>query len=75
MLNNLSSDVPRTLSVNDVYISDPCDIANTFNNYFSSIAKKKTKGNINYSHKHYSDYLTDKCKNSFFIHLLLIKMK
>ena len=29
-LNNLSSDVPRTLSVNDVTISDPCDIANNF---------------------------------------------
>ena len=65
-LNNLSSDVPRTLSVN-VIISDPFDIANTFKNYFSSIAKK-TKDNINYSHKHYSDYLSDKCKNSFFIH-------
>ena len=29
-LNNLSSDVPRTLSVNDVTVSDPCDIANNF---------------------------------------------
>ena len=66
-LNNLSSYVPRTLPVNDVTISDPCDIANAFNNYFSSVAKK-TKDNINYSHKHYSDYLSDKCKNSFFIH-------
>ena len=66
-LNNPSSDVPRALSVNDVTISDPCDIVNTFNNYFSSIAKK-TKDNIHYSHKHYSDYLSDKCKNSFFIH-------
>ena len=65
-LNNLSSDVPRTLSVNDVSISDPCNIANTFNNYFRSNAKKKD--NINYSHKHYSDYLSDKCKNSFFIY-------
>ena len=34
---------------------------------FSSIAKK-TKDNINYSHKHYYDYLSDKRKNSFFIH-------
>ena len=66
-LSNLSSDVARTLSVNDVTIRDPCDIANTFNNYFSSISKK-TKDNINYSYKHYSDYLIDKCKNSFFIH-------
>ena len=65
-LSNLLSDVSRTFSVN-VTITDPCDIANTFNNYFSSIATK-TKVNINYSHKHYSDYLSDKCKNSFFIH-------
>ena len=28
-LNNLSSDGPRTISVNDVTIGDPCDIANT----------------------------------------------
>ena len=39
-LNNLLSDIPRTLSVNDVTISNPFDIANTFNNYFTSIAKK-----------------------------------
>ena len=39
-LNNLSSGVPRTLSVN-VTISDPCGIAHTFNNYFSSITKKQ----------------------------------
>ena len=41
--------------------------ANTSNNYFTSIAKK-SKENINYSHRHYSDYLSDKCKNSFFVH-------
>ena len=40
-LNNVSSDVPRTLSVNDVTASNPCDIANTINNYFTSVAKKK----------------------------------
>ena len=42
-LNNLSSDVPRTLSVNDVTTSNPCDTANTFNNYFTSIDKKQRK--------------------------------
>ena len=70
-LNNLSSDVPRTLSVN-VTICDPCDIANIFN-YFSSIAKK-TKDNINYSDKHYSDYLSDKFK-IYSLSTLLIKME
>ena len=39
-LNNFSSDVPRTYSVNDVTTSNPCDIANTFNNYFTSISEK-----------------------------------
>ena len=29
---------------------------------------KKTKESINYSHRQYSDYLNDKCKNSFFIY-------
>ena len=40
-LKNHLSDFPRTLSVNDVTISNPCDIANAFNNYFTSVAKKK----------------------------------
>ena len=34
----------------------------------SLLLLKKTKKNIKYYHKHYSDYLSDKCKNSFFIH-------
>ena len=42
-LNKISSDVPRTLPVNDVTISDRCDIANNFNNYFSPIAKRKQR--------------------------------
>ena len=42
-LKNHSSDFPRTLSVNDVTISNPCDIANAFNDYFTSVAKKKKK--------------------------------
>ena len=39
-LNNFLSDVPRTISVNDVTTSNPCDIANTFSNYFTSITQK-----------------------------------
>ena len=63
--NNFLSDVPRTISVNDVTTSNHCDIANTFNNYFTSIAQK-TKENIKYSDKYYYDYLSDKCKNPYF---------
>ena len=36
--------------------------------YYISIAQKKPKENINYSHRHYSNYRSDTCKNPFFIH-------
>ena len=34
----------------------------------SLVFPKKTKESVNYSHKHFSDYPSGKCKNSFFIH-------
>ena len=46
-------------------ITNPYDIANTFNNYFASIAET-TKNNIKYSHKHFSDYLQEECKLQYF---------
>ena len=46
-LNTFSSDVNRTLSVNDVTTSESCAIANTFNNYFTSFAKKTSNTLIN----------------------------
>ena len=66
-LNNFSNDVAKTHSVL-ITTSNPCDIVNTINNYLTSVTKRKTKENINYSHKHYSDYLSENCKNSFFAH-------
>ena len=39
-------------------ITNPYDIANTFNNYFVSIAEI-AKRSIKYSHKHFSDYLSN----------------
>ena len=42
-INNFLSEVRRTFSINDITISNPCDIANTFNNYFTFIAKKQMK--------------------------------
>ena len=41
------------------------EIANVFNNYFSSIASQ-TKVNIKHSHKHFSDFLKNRAQNSFF---------
>ena len=42
------------------------EISNIFNNYFSSIASK-TKLNISFSHKHFSDFLKNRSNISFFV--------
>ena len=41
-------------------------MSNVFNNYFSSIAEK-TKSNIKFSPKHYTDYLSSTNTNTFFL--------
>ena len=53
----VASHVPTVLSLdNGGTITNPYDIAKTFNNYSNSIAET-TKKTIKYSHKHFSDYL------------------
>ena len=47
-------------------ITNPYDIANTFNNYFASIAET-TKRSIKYSHKHFSDYLSNESSSTIFL--------
>ena len=42
------------------------DIANTFNNYFAPIAET-TKRSIKYSHKHFSDYLSNESSSTIFL--------
>ena len=42
------------------------EISNIFNNYFSSIASK-TKLNISFLHKHFSDFLKNRSNISFFV--------
>ena len=58
--------MPRTISQGENLITNPYDIANIFNNCFSSVADT-TKENIKYSHKHFSDFLNNQCNNSIFI--------
>ena len=54
-LKTVASNVPTVLCLdNGDTVTNPYDIANTFNNYFVSIAEN-TK-NIKYSLKHFSDY-------------------
>ena len=65
-MKNVISTVPRTLSHGENTTTNPCEIANVFNNYFASVAET-AKQNINYSHKHFSEYLKHQCNNSTFI--------
>ena len=65
-IKNTSSNFPKCLSSNGSTFTNQAEISNIFNNYFASIAEN-TKLNINYSHKHFSDFLKDKNQNSFFL--------
>ena len=47
-------------------ITNPCEIAKVFNNYFASVANI-AKQKSNYFHKHFSEYLKHQCNNSIFI--------
>ena len=54
-LKTVASRVPTALSLNNGdTITNLYDIANTFNNYFASIAET-TKKSIKYSHQHLSN--------------------
>ena len=65
-IKNTSSDFPKCLSSNGSTFTNQVEISNIFNNYFASI-DEKTKVSINYSHKHFSDFLKDKNQTSFFL--------
>ena len=65
-MKNIMSTVPRTLSHGENTTTNPCEIANAFNNYFASVAKTSEQ-NINDSHKHFSEYLKHQCIDFIFI--------
>ena len=66
-VKNISAKIPKTLTIDGTTISNPMmEISNIFNNYFSSIASK-TKLNISFSHKHFSDFLKNRSNISFFV--------
>ena len=65
-MKNAISTVSRTLYHGHNTITNPCEFGNVFNNYFASIADT-AKQNINYSHKHFFEYLKHQCNNSIFI--------
>ena len=66
-LKAVASSVSTILSLdNGDTIANPYDIANTFNNYFASIAETTTKI-IKYSYKHFSDYLSNESSSTIFL--------
>ena len=66
-LKTIASNVPTVLSLdNSDTVTNHYDIADTFNNYFASIAETKKKS-IKYSHKHFSDYLSNENSSTIFL--------
>ena len=65
-LKDISTSVPRTLKHNNKTVTNPVEIANIFNKHFVSVAEK-TRANVNYSHKHFSEYMENNSSNSFFL--------
>ena len=64
-LKTAASNVPTVLSIDNVdTITNSYDIANTLNNYFASIAETTKK---KYSHKHFSDYLSNENSSTTFL--------
>ena len=65
-MKNVISTVPRALTHGENAITNPCEIASMFNNYFASVADA-VKQTINYFHGHFSEYVRHQCNNSIFI--------
>ena len=65
-INNTHSNIPKILVSNDTASAEPTEIANIFNSFLTSIAAK-TKESINYSHKHFSNFLKNRSDDSFFL--------
>ena len=67
-LKTVSFSAPAVLSLdNGVTITNPYNIANTFNNYFTSTAET-TKKSFEYSHNDFLDYLSNENSSTIFLH-------
>ena len=65
-IKNITTIIPHSIEFNNRTITDPTTMSNVLNNYFFSIAEK-TKSNIKFSPKHYTDYLSSTNTNTFFL--------
>ena len=65
-INNNPSNIPKILVSHDTASTEPTEIANICNNFFTSIAAK-TKESIKYFHKYFSNFLKNRFHDSFFL--------
>ena len=65
-VNNNPKNIPKILVYDDTTSTEPIEIANLLNNFFTSIATK-TEESIIYSHKHFSNFLRNRSDDSFFL--------
>ena len=66
-LKTVAASIPTVLSLdNGDTVTNPYDIANTFNNYFATIAETTNKS-IKYTHKHFLDYLSNESDSTIFL--------
>ena len=63
---NITITIPHSIEFKNRTITDPTTMSNVFNNCFTSIAEK-TKSNIKFSPRHYTDYLSSTNTNTFFL--------
>ena len=65
-IKNITTTISHSIEFNNRTITDPITTSNVFNNYFTSIAEK-TKSDIKFSPKHYTDYLCNTNTNTLFL--------
>ena len=61
-----NNDTPSIIRNNEKYINDPIAIANTFNNFFTSIAET-VQSKVKFSNKSFRTFLSTKNNDSFVI--------
>lgn len=69
-ISKMKSTVPTSLKINNKINNNPVDIANCFNNYFSTVGVK-LQNKISPSNKPFHNYLI----TILFLSILLLKMK
>ena len=60
------SDIPKIIKDKDTFLTAPKDIANSFNNFFCSVAPN-IQSKINLGYKSFNHFLKNPCNEAFFI--------